>query len=143
MCIQIENGSNTVKQLLQCSHQEADDQVMFHVNHAVKVAKYHSVAEASPNTDVFVCAVHSFKQLMFFNLNEFWLISGQNNSTVVLPIHSLVDHMNTDVVDILPPVHALTGCDTISKVDTRPAALKTANKYGYEFLCFFRQDRTN
>ena len=60
MCIQIENGSSTIKQLLQCSHEETDDRVMFHLNHAVKVAKYHNVAAASPDTDVFVWAMHHF-----------------------------------------------------------------------------------
>ena len=32
---------------------------------------------------------------------------------------------------------ALTGCDTKSKVSTKPAALKTANGCGHELLCFF------
>ena len=45
--------------------------------------------------------------------------------------------MNADVADILPPVHALTGCDTTSKIVTKTAALKTASECGYELLCFF------
>ena len=55
---------------------------MFHLNHIVKVAKYHMVAVASPDTDVFVCAIHHFKQSVLFDLNEFWFISGQNDSTI-------------------------------------------------------------
>ena len=133
-----ENGSNTVERLPPCSHEAADNRVMFHVNHAVKVSKYHIVAVASPDTDVFVCAMHHFKQLMFFDLNDFWLISGQSDSTTAVPIkNSLVDHTNADVVDILPLAHALTGCDTTSKVGTKPAALKTGTECGYEILCFF------
>ena len=42
--------------------------------------------------------------------------------------------MNADVVDILPPVHALSECDTTSKVGTKPAALKTANECGYQLI---------
>ena len=64
------------------------------------------------------------------------MISGQSDSATAVPVHSLVDHMNADVVDILPPVHALTGCDTTSKVGTKSATLKTVNECGYE-LCFF------
>ena len=64
------------------------------------------------------------------------MISGQSDSATAVPVHSLVDHMNVDVVDILPPVYALTGCDTTSKVGTKSAALKTVNECGYE-LCFF------
>ena len=95
------------------------------------------LAVASPDTDAFVCVIHHFNQLMFFDLNEFWFISGQSDSTTAVPIQSLVDHINADVVDILPSVHALTECDTTSKVGTKPAALKTANKCGYELLLFF------
>ena len=60
MCIQIENGSSTIERLLQSSHEETDDRFMFHLNHAVKVGKYHNVAAASPDIDVFVCAIHHF-----------------------------------------------------------------------------------
>ena len=42
--------------------------------------------------------------------------------------------MNADVVDILPPVHALSECDTTSKVGTKPAALKTANECSYQLI---------
>ena len=76
-------------------------------------------------------------KLIFFYLNEFWLISGRSDSTTAGPIYSLVDHMNLDVVDILPQVHTLTGCDTTIKVATKPAALKTTNECGYELICFF------
>ena len=104
-CIQIENGSFSVERLLQCSHEEADDRVMFHLNHAVmfhlnhavKVTKYHSFVVASPDTEALVCAMHHFKQLTFFDLNEFRFLSGRSDSTAV-PIHDLVDHMNADVV---------------------------------------------
>ena len=54
-----------------------------------------------------------------------------------MPIHRLVDHMNADVVDILPPVHALSECGTTSKVGTKPAALKTANECGYQLIWLF------
>ena len=96
-CIQIENGSFSVERLLQCSHEEADDRVMFHLNHAVKVTKYHSFVVASPDTKALVCAMHHFKELTFFDLNEFRYLSGRSDSTAV-PIHDLVDHMNADVV---------------------------------------------
>ena len=110
---------------------------MFHLNHVVKVAKYHSVTVASPDTDVFVCTINHFKQLMFFDLNEFWFISDRSHSTTAVPIHDLVDHVNADVFDILPPVHALTGCDTISKIDAKTAAVNTANNCSYELICSF------
>ena len=110
---------------------------MFHVNHAVKVPKYRSVVVASPDTDVFVCSIHHFNQLVYFDLNAFWFVSGRSNSTTVVPIHEWVDQVSADVIDILPTIHALTGCDTMSKIGTKTAALKTAQEYGHELLCFF------
>ena len=52
---------------------------------------------ASPDTEALVCAMHHFKQLTFFDLNEFRFLSGRSDSAAV-PIHDLVDHMNADVV---------------------------------------------
>ena len=45
--------------------------------------------------------------------------------------------MNADVVDILPPVHGLTGYYITSKVCKKPAALKTRKECSYELVCFF------
>ena len=64
---------------------------------------------------------------MFFDLNKFCLISGWRDSKTAVPIHDLVDHVSAYVVDILPPVDALTGCDTKSRFGTKAAALKTAS----------------
>ena len=54
-----------------------------------------------------------------------------------MPFHDLVEKMSDDIIEILSTVHALTGCDTTSKIGTKEAALKTANVCGYEHLCFF------
>ena len=54
------------------------------------------------------------------------MISGRHNETTVVPIHNLVDHFGSALVEILPAVHALTGCDTTSKVSTKSRALKRA-----------------
>ena len=45
--------------------------------------------------------------------------------------------MYSHVVEVLPAVHAFTGCDTTSKVGTKLSALQTAEKYGYELLSSF------
>ena len=53
---------------------------------------------------------------------------------IVVPTYNLVDPMNTDVVDILPPVHNPAGCDIKCKICSKAAAFKAANKYGFELL---------
>ena len=137
MCIGTVNGSCYVEQLLQCFHEEADDRIMFHLNHAVKIFKFYSVVIASLDTDIFACALHHFSQLVYFGLNEFWFVSGRRNSLTIVPIHDLVKKISTDIIEILPAVHTLTGCDTTNKIGTKATALKTGNACGYEHLCFF------
>ena len=45
--------------------------------------------------------------------------------------------MDNTVIDVLAAVHALTGCDTTSKVDTNSAAFQAAIKCGFELLYSF------
>ena len=45
--------------------------------------------------------------------------------------------MDPCVADIMPAVHALSGCDTTSKVATKASALHTAEKTVYEQLQSF------
>ena len=56
---------------------------MFYLKYAVKVAKSHSVAVSCPDNDMFFCAMHHFKQLMFFDMvmifDEFWIKSDQTD----------------------------------------------------------------
>ena len=68
MCIGIVNGSCYDERLLQCYHEEADDR-MFHLNHTPKISKFCSVAITSLDIDIFVCVLHHFRQLVYFDLN--------------------------------------------------------------------------
>ena len=45
--------------------------------------------------------------------------------------------MKSDVVDVLPAVHALSGCDTTSKVGTKKSVLQAAEETGHEQLHSF------
>ena len=107
---------------------------MLQVNHAVKVYKFSKVVIASSDTDVFVRALYHFNCWMYSGLDELLIISGKCDSINVTPVHTIVNNMDNSIVDILPAVHALTGCDTTSKVSTKFAAFQATMKYGYEFL---------
>jgi len=74
---------------------------------------------------------------MFFDLKYLWFITGRSSSRFIIPIHDLINVMESDLIDILPAVHALTGCDTTSKIGTKTSAFKTAEKYGYELIYSF------
>ena len=75
--------------------------------------------------------------MLFFDLKELCFITGRSSSRFIIPVHDLVNVMESDLIDILPAAHALTGCDTTSKVGTKAAAFKTAEKYGYELIYSF------
>ena len=55
-------------------------------------------------------------------------------------MHDLAERIELRVRDILPALHALTGCDTTSKVGTKKAALKAAECTGSELLSGFGKE---
>ena len=111
---------------------------MFHVNLAVEVDKFSKLVIASSDTDVFVCAPYHFSGRMYSGLDELWIISGKCDSINVTSVHTVVNNMGSGVFDVLPAVHALTGCDTASESGTKSAAFQAAMKCGYELLYYFR-----
>ena len=46
--------------LLKCDHEENDDRMMFHANHAIRVENYKNLVIASGHTDGFVRALYHF-----------------------------------------------------------------------------------
>ena len=86
MCFNIINGSVSAELLLTCSHEEADDCIMFYANHAVKAGNFKNIVIASPDTDVFVSAIHQYSKLRNLTLEELWFISGHSQSRSVVPI---------------------------------------------------------
>ena len=101
------------------------------MNHAVRVGRFSSVAIASPDTDVFVSAMHHFKNLSRYILQELWVVSGGSNSRHVIPIHLIVSSMDPGFVQVLPAIHSLTGCDTTSKFSTKLKAVKMGMENGF------------
>ena len=122
---------------LKCDHEEADDRIMFHINQSVKEDRFEKIIIASPDTDVFVCSVKHFNRWIFSDMKELWVISGRSGTTIALPVHKLPDKLESDVIDILPAVHALTGCDTTSKIETKSSALKIASQNDFSELVSF------
>ena len=80
---------------------------------------------------------------MYLDLQEFWLVSGRSDSRSVIPIHGLFECIDRDFIEVLPAIHALTGCDTTSKVGTKAKAIKEGMKNGYDLLYTFGRDDIN
>ena len=59
-CLRTMSGNVQEIRLLKCDHEEADDRIMLHVNHAVTVESLRRIIVASADTDVFVCLMYHF-----------------------------------------------------------------------------------
>ena len=123
--------------LLKCDHEEADDRMMFHTNHVIKVENYKNLVIASGDINVFVCALYHFGLWIYSGLKELWIVAGKSNAKFTIPVHTIFDELDTEVVDNLPAMHALTGCDTTSKVRKKVSGLQAAIEEGQKLLFDF------
>ena len=71
------------------------------------------------------------------------MICGKGETTRVVPLHAVANKVETTVIDILPALHALTGCDTTSKICSKTAALKIADTDVIESLVTFGKTDIN
>ena len=115
----ISNGIVSFQQLLKCDHEEADDQLLFHANHAIKVDNFKKVIVASPDTDVLVNVIYNFSRWIFSDLEEMWIIGGNRGSQKAIHIHSLVKQLDAGIVEVLSALHALRGTISNSYVVQR------------------------
>ena len=64
-----------------------------------------------------------------YGLREVWV----QHSKKVSPIHKSTTHLGRPLVQILPTIHSVTGCDTTSKVGAKEKAFKVASNELSEF----------
>ena len=70
-CIKFEPcQDSTTVELLYCEHEEADDRLVYHINHAIKEDHHDREIVASSDTEVFVCLVHHFNLWIYSRLNK-------------------------------------------------------------------------
>ena len=139
-CINIKSGVCHQSVALKCDHEEADGRFMFHINHGITVDHYQQIILASADTDIFICSLYHFLRWMHFDLHELWMLCAQGAHSRAVPIHTIATSMDSDVIDIMPAVHALTGCDTTSNVGTKKAALEAAESGISERLLRFAKE---
>ena len=132
-CLKIVNGQSSLIHLLKCLYDEADDRIMFHLNHAIKVDRFEAAHAMTDDTDIFVNLMYDFRDWRANGLSEIWFHHLGN----ITPVHPAVDNLPDTVVEILPAIHALSGCDTTSKIGTKLQAFKAANKPEYVDLNHF------
>ena len=97
---------------------------------------------ASSNA-VFLCALHHLSRWMYSGLDELRIVSGKCDCINVIPVHTIINNMANSVVDVLPAVHVLTGCDITTKVGAKPTVFQVVMKCSYELLHLFGKSETS
>ena len=113
---------------LNCSHDEADDWIMYHLNQAAKTEEIACAHVVSGDTDILVCLMYHFLIWQKYSLQEIWM----HHNGLATPLQEAVTSLPIEVVSILPAMHSLSGCDTTSNVGTKLQAFKAANKPEHE-----------
>ncbi|KAF3855136.1 hypothetical protein F7725_023191, partial [Dissostichus mawsoni] len=115
---------------LNCTHEEADDRMMFHVQDILSHRTGPtSLTLSSGDTDVFVCLLyHITVNWRDLGLQELWLVRNSGVKRSILPLHDICISLGDELTKCLPALHALTGCDTTSKISTKLAALNAVRE---------------
>ena len=95
------------------TQEEADERICLHVHHASRNG-YKTVLVDSPDTDVFVCLLHHMQET--WNIDKLYLKMGSGHKVKTIAVHEVVKNLQSSLIKHLPSYHALTGCDTTSKV---------------------------
>ena len=94
----------------------------FIVNHAIKVENYKDLVITLRDADVFVCALYYFSRWIYSGLKKLWIVAGKSISKFAIPVHTI------------PVMHALTDCNTRSKVGTKASEMQVAIEEGQKLL---------
>ena len=138
MCVSFVTGLVSVERLLECIHEEADDRFFSHANHVIKIINYdHKVLLLHLLTQIqlyphYIISVNSSSLIW-----KLWFVTGRGNSRTFFPIHDLATDLDSDLVEVLPAIHALTRCDTANKVGIKSRAVRERADY-YHLLYVYQ-----
>ena len=119
LCFSTCNGSTEKIPDLYMTHEEADDRIMAHIEYAAKNGAFH-IAVASSDTDILTGLLYNAPKWMnCYNMQNLWNVRGSSKDRKAVPIHILLSDIGVDVALVLPSLHSLTGCDSVSKVGTK------------------------
>ena len=113
-CSKIVDGYVSTVQSLRCFYDEADERLMYHLNQAIRCDHIEVVHVLTGDTEIFVNLMYNFGEWSEHGLEEIWT----HHLNKLSSIHESVKNLPGYVVELLPTIHALSGCDTTSKVGT-------------------------
>ena len=78
----------------------------------------------SSDTDVFVNLVYHLHKT--WTLQKLYVKRGTSKTKKTVPVHQLIEQLDSKLVSCLVAIHALSGCDSTSKVGPKLAGLKVS-----------------
>lgn len=106
-------AASTVLEL--CSNQEeADTRMLLHAHHASQNG-HQRIAIKSSDTDVEVLACYHQAVIPA----EIMLISGTRSRSRIVCIRRVCEKLGREICEVLPSLHAVTGCDSVSAFATK------------------------
>ena len=100
-CLKIVNGMFSTVQGLDCFYDEADDSLMYYLNHVVKCDYAKIVHVLTGDTNIFVSLMYNFSNWSNYGLKEIWF----HHLNKMSPIHDSVQSLPMNVVQLLPTIH--------------------------------------
>ena len=76
-CIQIIGGISGNCLDLKCDREEADEQILYHINHAIQYESYTKVVLAATDTDIFISLLYHYQQWVYEDLQEIRMLYDQ------------------------------------------------------------------
>ena len=77
---------------------------------------------------------------MYMGASEMWVLCGRRLTKRAIPFHGIVNVLDICVIDVLPAIHAFTGCDTTNTIGTKRAALRQGKTDRNEMLISFGKE---
>ena len=112
--LQSPDGNVTVSEdvpELYSTHEEADTKIILHCLHIARHTEDNTtIIIRSPDTDVFILLLHFTQSLGHVILFD----TGTGNKRRLINVKKVAEAEGNDVCNILPALHAFTGCDTTS-----------------------------
>jgi hypothetical protein len=111
-----ENGTVSATPALELysNQEEADTRIFLHSSHAAE-SGHQRIAIKCSDTDVEVLACYHQKNIAA----EITIISGTKNRSRLVDVSRVCDKFGEEICELLPGLHALTGCDTVSTFSGR------------------------
>ena len=96
-----------------CDHEEADSKMFVFCKHLLEQYHVKRIIICSPDNDVAViCCYHHITTLS--TLDTLWFKTRTGNKRGYITIHESTTSLGSSICRILPALHCITGCDSVS-----------------------------